>query len=373
MDKALNPQYVRSAVFWEDTRCFVAGKWDGDMPHVPEGAVLFQTSGSTGEGKWLVLQRKALLLSAGAVNAWLGVDRGSVWGLCLPLNHVGGFGVVARAYSAGCGLVAFDGKWDACLFAKWLEAEGVSHVSLVPTQVHDLVKEGLRAPSGLKAVVVGGGRLNAELGDAARDVGWPVLSSYGMTETCSQIATQEPELLGSTYQSSPLKVLPIWEVRRDVDGLLEVRGDALFSGSLAKGEGKWEFQEREPGWFKTSDRVTLDGDNLQPEGRADSLVKIMGELVDTEVVERRFLEMTCGRIAAEHFAVVAVPDPRREHVLVAVFEKGALRATECFDEYQKAASGLERFQLHVLVDAMPRTALGKLQKGELIKLIGNQD
>jgi len=369
----LDPEYIRNAGFWEDTRCFAAGMWEGDLPMVPEGAVLFRTSGSTGEGKWLVLQKNALLLSASAANGWLGVDSGSVWGLCLPLCHVGGFGVVARAYSAGCGLAAFDGKWDACRFAKWVEAEGVSHVSLVPTQVHDLVRAKLRAPVGLGAVVVGGGRLSAELGQTARDAGWPVLASYGMTETCSQIATQEPELLRSPYLESPLKILPIWEVRRDGAGLLEVHGDALFSGSLVKRGSKWIFQKREPGWFKTNDRVTLNGDYLEPQGRADTLVKIMGELVDTEKVERRFVEMAGGRIEAEHFAVVAIPDPRREHVLVAVFQEGIPGAAECFNEYQKVASGVERFQKQVFVNAMPRTSLGKLKKGELIEIIGIRD
>lgn len=371
----IDPEYIRGASFWEALDPFVAGDWEGGLPDrvVPDGSVLFRTSGSTAEAKWLVLGKAALLASARAVNQWLDVDARSKWGLALPLNHVGGFGVVARSYSAGCGLAVFEGKWDAGRFTKWVGSEGVTHVSLVPTQVHDLVREGLQAPEGLGAVVVGGGRFGEGIGQAARDAGWPVLASYGMTEASSQIATQEIGLLDSQYLESPLKVLPIWNVRRSCEGLLEVEGRALFSGILGKRSGEWHFTKREPGWFTTGDRVAVDGGCLVPEGRADSLVKIMGELVDVEAVERRFLEVARGRIGVGNFAVVPVRDARREHALVAVFEKGSLRAVDCFTDYQRIAPGLEKFERHMEVGSFPRTPLGKLRRGELAKICGLRD
>ncbi|MBG7608444.1 MAG: AMP-binding protein [Verrucomicrobia bacterium] len=369
----LDAEYIRSGGFWENREAFVAGEWEGADPVVPDGSVLFRTSGSTGEPKWVVLGKDSLLISARAVNEWLGVGSNSEWGLALPLNHVGGFGVVARAYSAGCGLVVFEGKWDARRFTEWLESEGVTHVSLVPTQLHDLVQGGFRAPDCLKAVVVGGGRLGGGLGQAARDAAWPVLASYGMTEACSQIATQELELLDLSYVKSPLKTLPIWNVRRTEAGILEVQGDALFSGTLEKREGEWAFKKHDPGWFATSDRVCVEGDCLIPEGRADSVVKIMGELVDVEAVEKRFLKMATGRVREGGFATVAVKDARREHVLVAVFEKNIEKAVECFDEYQRLAPGVERFDRHIVVDYFPRTSLGKLKRGELAEICRSVD
>ena len=204
---------ITCAEFWEDPGCFVAGEWEGDLPDVsvPGGCLLFRTSGSTGEGKWVVLGKPALLVSARAVNEWLGVDKPSVWGLALPLNHVGGFGVVARAYAAGSGLEVFPGKWNAGEFAEWIVRAGVTHTSLVPTQLHDLVKSKISAPTCLSAVVVGGGRLEEILGEAARGLGWPVLASYGMTEACSQIATQRLSSLGKPFGEAGMELLPIWE------------------------------------------------------------------------------------------------------------------------------------------------------------------
>ena len=289
------------------------------------------------------------------------------------MNHVGGFGVAARAFSAGCGLAVFIESWNVLRFKKWLETESVTHVSLVPTQLHDLVRDSCSAPASLKAVIVGGGRLDDTLGQAARDVGWPVLASYGMTEASSQIATQDPELLHLPYSESPLRVLPIWDVRASNGGLLEIRGDALFSGKLEKRNGEWDFLARKKGWFLTNDRANVIDGSVMPAGRADSLVKIMGELVDLDLVERSFLKIAAGRIPASGVSVIAVPDARREQLLVLVSDQSAADINECYEDYQRVAPGLERFDRLVKIDTLPRTALGKLKKNALLKILGFND
>ncbi|MES2474668.1 MAG: AMP-binding protein, partial [Verrucomicrobiota bacterium] len=177
MDTAL----LTSRAFWEDATPVMAG--DRELV----GHVLFETSGSTGSPKWIALSKEALLISAQAVNAHLQVTKHSCWGLALPTHHVGGFGVAARAWQAGCRMAVFAGKWNPSLFREEMAAHQVTHTSLVPTQVHDLVQAKLAAPASLRAIVVGGGHLDEATGQAARDLGWPVLASYGMTEACSQI------------------------------------------------------------------------------------------------------------------------------------------------------------------------------------------
>ncbi len=112
--------------------------------------------------------------------------------------------MAARAFAAGCGFSEFGRRWDAPAFAAWLAENQVTHTSLVPTQVHDLVAAGVQAPVSLRAIVVGGGHLDAATGRAARALGWPVLASYGMTEAASQIATQGLDSLKTLYQPAPL-------------------------------------------------------------------------------------------------------------------------------------------------------------------------
>jgi len=359
-----------SQSFWEDPKNCVVGGSLGGVPDLGTngGAVIFKTSGSTGSPKWVVHEKRAILASAKAVNECLGVDQESKWGLALPVDHVGGFAILARVFQAGCRLAEMDEKWDAVKFHQWMEEERVTHVSLVPTQVHDLVAAKLRAPRSLRAVVVGGGRLLESLGQAARDLGWPVLASYGMTEAGSQIATQSMADLNIPFRHGNLNILPIWKVQCDTDDRLILSGEALFVGYLFQDDDSLRYEPICWKCFLTNDRAILSGNHLKLIGRMDSLVKVLGVLVDIEAVEQRFLEVGAGRVSAEKFAVIALPDPRKEHVLVAIFEGNV--PNEIIEEYQEAAPSLERFDKIIAVEKFPRSSLGKLRRGELGEMIG---
>ena len=360
---------LTSAAFWSDSGPVAMGAFPGEFPEVESlaGCVLFETSGSSGTPKWVVLSRAALLASAAAVNRHLRVTAESCWGLVLPTHHVGGFGVCARAFESGCRLEIFGKRWEPAAFSEWLAHSQVTHTSLVPTQVHDLVKANIRAPDSLLAIVVGGGHLDVATGQAARDLGWPVLASYGMTEAASQIATQSLDQLGNLYQSSPIPLLPIWHADVTPDNLLRISGPALFSGYMIFDQDAWRFLPRENEWHTTSDRVSLGGGGITPLGRADTLVKVLGELVDPEAIERELVGFSEGQLAAGTFAVIALPDERAGHVLVPVFEALIDRSAveSLLAIYQKAAPGFRRLQPVVFVGKIPRSPLGKLLRKEL--------
>lgn len=353
----MDASILTTDAFWNDH--------GSPVPDIPElaGHVLFNTSGSTGDPKWVALSKQALLVSAAAVNQHLGVTRESCWGLALPLDHVGGFGVVARAYKAGCGFKCFRQRWDARGFRDWSELYKVTHTSLVPTQVHDLVKANLTAPATVRAMVVGGGHLDDLTGQAARNLGWPVLASYGMTEAGSQIATQGPDQLHAPYQSAPIPLLPVWDAKVTSENLLAISGPALFSGYLSGGN----YFPRESGWHVTSDRVILENQWLTPLGRADALVKILGELVDPEAIERELLVISQGQLAPGTFAVIAIPDERAGHLLVPVFEASVSPSIigSVLSLYQAQAPGFRRLKPAAVIGIIPRSELGKLRRTEL--------
>ena len=355
--------------FWEDPRPFAAGEFPGPIPPLAglERHVLFTTSGSTGPPQWLALSKQALLLSAATVNQHLRVSADCRWGLALPLHHVGGFGVLARAFEAACDVRCFSQRWQAEAFQAWLRQSGVTHTSLVPTQVHDLVAAGLSAPPALRAIVVGGGQLDMATGRAARQLGWPVLASYGMTEACSQIATLGLELLDSSYQTAPLPVLPIWRTRVSAEGQLSIAGPALFSGSLRREGDDWKFSPRVGEWLLTSDRVDLTNSGLTPLGRMDAMVKVLGELVDPLAVEHEVLALSNGTLAPGTFAVVALPDARAGHRLVPVFEAAVdpALAAAALGSYHSQAPGFRRLQPPLVLAALPRSPLGKLRRADL--------
>ncbi|MFT3992270.1 MAG: AMP-binding protein [Luteolibacter sp.] len=356
------PPLLKDPAFWASPE-----NWSGEpFPHATDlrGHVFFRTSGSTGVPKWIALSKTALLTSAAAVNRHLDVTEDSVWGLPLPIHHVGGFGVVARAYEAGCHLAEFTPRWEPAAFTAWVEKSQVTHASLVPTQVHDLVKTNLRAPSSLRAIVVGGGKMDTAAGQAARDLGWPVLASYGMTEACSQIATQPLSALEAPYCPSPIAVLPIWKTRVETDGCLSISGPALFTGTFIEDT----YIPRSGDWHATSDRVRLENDAICPLGRADHLVKVLGELIDPEEIIRKILRLAGGKFSAENFTVVPLPDTRAEHILVPVFLSNvpAPEIENFLNAYQAAAPGLLRLAKPVILETFPRSSLGKPLRAELI-------
>ncbi len=355
----MDPLVLTTDAFWHDPAPIIAG--DRELA----GHVLFETSGSSGTPKSVALSKSALLASAAAVNRHLQVSPNSRWGLALPAHHVGGFGVAARCYQSGAKLCIYQGKWNATRFRDWLHDQNVTHTSLVPAQVHDLVALNLPSPPSLIAIVVGGGRLESGLGRRARDLGWPVLASYGMTEAGSQIATQSLAELAQPYNPAPILLLPIWDARTTPDSRLEISGPALFSGYVIAGK----YHPRESEWHLTEDRVELEGGYLTPLGRADTFVKILGELADTAAIERELMEC-CGRLGS-NFAVIAFPHERSEHSLVPVFESSVEPATAiaAIEAYNSRCPGFRRLGAAVFVPRFPRSELGKIRRGELFELL----
>ena len=360
--------------FWSDAALIAASYFPGLIPDLAElkSHVLFETSGSSGAPKWIALSKAALLASAEAVNAHLGVSASSCWGLALPLHHVGGFGVGARAFVAGCRVEMLAGRWDAAAFTTWLGKHGVTHSSLVPAQVHDLVSACLRAPETLRAIVVGGGCLNVETGRAARALGWPVLASYGMTEAASQIATQPLSALRTLYQPAPIPLLPHWQAAVDDSGKLRIAGPALFSGTLMMEGETWAFKPRDGDWHQTQDRVELAECHLTPLGRADTQVKVLGELVDLEMIERELLALSGGALVPGLFVIVAVPDARAENALVPVFSETTDRRLieSVLAAYAASAPGFRRLRDAVLLADFPQSPLGKPRRREITERIG---
>jgi O-succinylbenzoic acid--CoA ligase len=363
------PHQLACAEFWEHPSSMLATGIGGELPTasaMPDRSVCFATSGSTGQPSWIVLSKEALLVSARAVNRHLGITSRNHWGLALPLHHVGGFGVAARAFEAKCGFSRFGQKWNAPLFRSWLEENHITHTSLVPTQIHDLVRAQLRAPAALAAVIIGGGRLATALGQAARDLGWPVLASYGMTEAGSQIATQAPDDLQNPFQPGPLPPLDIWQLQTAEDGRLRIAGPALFSGWLRETHGAWSFHPRQEEWFTTNDVATIAPGGLHIHGRADGLVKILGELVCPERIEA---DLTA--ISGIPMAIIALPDARAEHLLVPVFETTCdhVKVDALLTRHNATCPGLERLCAPAFVQTIPRGDLGKVRRTELAGMI----
>jgi O-succinylbenzoic acid--CoA ligase len=314
-----------------------------DLP----GHVWLATSGTTGALKLTALSKQALLASAAAVNRHLQSDAKDVWCCVLPSFHVGGLGVFARAFLSGARVQR--AQWDARVFAS---NEEMTLASLVPAQVRDLVEMQLHPPVNLRAIVVGGGALSEELYANGRTLGWPLLPSYGMTETCSQVAT-------ATLGSPALKLLDHVEARTEANGYLAFRGSSLLTGYATE---RGFFDPKRDGWFATEDFGRVEGETLRIEGRHGDFIKIGGESVDLTR-----LDGVLAAVAGLRAAVVAVPDSRLGWVI-------HLAADSSCDEQVLAAFNarvhpFERARAFHRVAQLPRTPLGKLIRAKLLEMI----
>lgn len=251
------------------------------------GRIWLSTSGTGGALKLVALSRGALEASARAVNAHLCADAKDVWLNPLPLFHAGGLGIIVRAAISGAQW-EHCGPWSAVNFVRRADECGATLASLVPTQVFDLWRADVFAPSSLRAVVVGGGVLEESLRGRMAGRGWNLLPSYGLTEAASQVATASAGQADFTW----LPLLPHIEARISGDGVLEVSGSSLLDGWLRfdpDGSARWE-DPKSDGWLRTGDRAELRGRELRVSGRLDDLVKIRGELVDVGALERALQE-----------------------------------------------------------------------------------
>jgi acyl-CoA synthetase (AMP-forming)/AMP-acid ligase II len=175
--------------------------------------VLF-TSGSTGPARGVVLSRNAIIAAALASEARLGWRPDDAWLLALSLAHAGGLAIVVRGLIARKPIVLVQRDSDLALMLP-----RATLASFVPAQLAALVDA--PPPPGLRAVLLGGAAASPTLLDKAR--AWPVLTSYGLTETFGQIATaREP--------GGPLTLLPGVEVT--CGDTIEIRAPQLATQYL---------------------------------------------------------------------------------------------------------------------------------------------
>lgn len=329
------------------------------------GHLLIETSGSSGVApRFACIRRSAVRLSAEVVNEHLAATATDRWMCALPTFHVGGLGIYARASASGSAVVRYPGKWNACHFTELAGREAIRLTSLVPTQVVDLVNQGLRPPDGLRAVVVGGGHLPDSVYQAACDLAWPLLRSYGMTEAASQIATDFVGEVGSS-DNTGLPILPHWQVRMADDGRLEIKGESLFSGYFfpeSRAAGIFQAQPAD-GWFSTNDLGCLENGRLWVDGRVDRTVKVLGELVNLDRVEQAFRELF-AEDQRDSITVDSISEQRRGSALVAIVEDrlDPVQVRKCIERHNLAAPGLEALTDMLVVAEIPRSALGKVRR-----------
>jgi O-succinylbenzoic acid--CoA ligase len=315
-------------------------------------ALLIATSGSSGQPRTVMLTARNLEAAAQAAATRTPLHPGDRWLACLPLFHIGGFSILTRCALAGAEAVLQQG-FDAARVWQALHTERITHLSLVPAMLAQLLECSAETPPAtLRHVLIGGAALPAELAERAAQRGWPLQPTYGMSETASQVATLER--LPLPWRTGCVgRPLPGVDVAVTDDGRLMIRGPMVMAG-YANPEGR-RGDGLQDGWFVSNDLAEInDAGELQIIGRADAVIISGGEKVHPALVEEQLLR--CPGISA--VAVTGRHDATWGEIVTAVYN-GTLGEAELLAWCRAHISGALRPRAALRVTVLPQLSNGK--------------
>jgi len=302
-------------------------------------AIVVHTSGTTSGPRPVELTYANWLWSALGSGAALGVDRDDVWLCTLPLSHVGGLSILVRSAIYATGVVLHE-RFDAATAADEI-ATRATLVSVVPTTLARLLDAGLRHPPKLRAALIGGAPISPALFERAAVAGVPTVSTYGLTEACSQVSTGGPPLFCTRVRIGPAREIL-------------VAGPTVAPGALS-----------DDGWLHTGDEGALDREgNLIVTGRAGDSIITGGENVAPVEVEAVLESHPAVFEAAVHGA--ADPEWGERVVATIVLRAGKTATADELRGYCRVRlAGYKVPRVFRFSPELPKTVSGKLLRRSL--------
>ena len=369
---------ARIVAFDSIAELLAAGGGEGHEPGVDwrTPLLIVYTAGTTGRPKGAVLTQQALLANAAMSQHMHNMTSDDHALTVLPLFHVGGLNIQTTPALQLGATVTLHARFSAEETLRAITLDRPTLVVLVPSTIQALLDHpqwDATDLSSLRAVTTGSTLVPQALVDAVQARGVPVLQVYGATET-SPVAVYTR--LGGDL-SRPLSTgLPGLlcearvvddagrEVPTGIAGEVEVRGPNVLSEYWRNADATAEALH--DGWFRSGDIAFRDADgHFTIHDRKKNMIVSGGENIYPAEIERVLLDHA---LVAEA-AVIGVADPRWQEVPVAYV---VTRRPVSIDALREHMLGqLARFKVPreiVLVDELPRNALGKVQHFRLREL-----
>ena len=363
---------------WEERRD--PAELDALRPDPDDVTLLIFTSGTTGEPKGVMHTHNTLVAANAPLPERLGVGRDSVVHMASTFAHLTGFLYGVRLPTQVGGATAvYQDVWDPVRFVDLVEEHRISYTSAATPFLHDTLQvPGLagRDVSSLQLFCCMGAPIPRAIMREARRVlpGLTVLGGWGQSEnglvTLGVPGDPEEKLVerdGYPWPGMEIRVVGFAGEPLDPgqEGRLQVRGPFLFVGYAERLEMSRASFDGD--WFETGDLASIDAEGyLNITGRTKDVIIRGGENIPVAYIENVLYEHPS--LAA--VAVVGVPDPRLQEracavvTLVPGVESFTLAEMRAFLDGKGVSRHYWPESLEV-VDELPRTASGKIQKFQL--------
>ncbi|MDD7384576.1 MAG: o-succinylbenzoate--CoA ligase [Actinomycetaceae bacterium] len=362
---------------------------------------ILYTSGTTGDPKGVMQSFGNHLWSAlsGVLSA--GITPTDAWVCTVPLYHISGLSILVRGLVYGMPVYLFR-KFDAHAVNDTLLSGQATIVSVVAYSltklVEDLDQRGLSSyPPQFRYMLLGGGFFRDSLLEACATRSIPVIRSFGMSETCSQIiatplrrdyvkpgssgvplfvnqmriAAAPVDRTNRTDRTDALASSPQPRIAQPGEiGEIQVKAPALCVGYLNKPE-KYAASFTADGWYRTGDIGTLDEDGyLYVKSRLAEMIISGGENIFPSEVEAVIAEHP----AVAEVAVVGHEDDVWGYVPWAylVADQASLEGNPYPSDEELTGYIRERLAAYkvpkrfIWIDELPKTSIGKVQKFKLL-------
>ena len=353
----------------------------GAEPGADDVCVLLYTSGTTSAPKGVQHSHNSILAEQATLLGLLAGEPDSVELVSFPPGHVGGLSALLRPMISGTRTVFVD-TWDPALAAELIQRFEVTTTVGTPFHLNGLLElPGAAAKLGtLREFLTGAATVTDEIGRRASAAGINAYRCYGLTEhptvtgahrddpTSVRLGTDGPPMPGS-------EVRVLGDDGADqsvgVPGEVVTRGPDQFVGYHDPALDTDAFTP--DGWLRTGDLGYLDGaGRLVITDRIKDVIIRAGETVSSGLVE----DVLLTHPSVVEAAAVAAPDPRYGEVVTAVVvlkAGAALTLSELREHFARAGLARQKApERLVVVDALPRTALGKVIKAELRKTLRSE-
>ena len=314
-------------------------EWNNDSAYVE-----VKTSGSTGEPKRMLVEKRRMLNSARITCDFLGLKPGDTALLCMSTDYIAGKMMVVRSIERRLKLIEVPPSGHPLDNGPWSMVNGqLSFAAMVPMQVYNSLqvpaeKERLMA---IRHLIIGGGAIDEAMEAELRSFPNAVWSTYGMTETLSHIALRR---ISGPEASEWYTPFPTVKLSTNDEGCLVIDAPEVCAQTLV-----------------TNDIVELKPDaRFRIRGRKDNVICSGGIKIQIEEVEQ-----TLKKYVRVPYIISKRKDPKFGEIVVLLTEGDTAQVqTIC----QQVLPKYHQPKLYLKIDKIPLTETGKPARKEAEEL-----